>query len=96
MTDLSGTVTSAPTFFYGTHTHCTHEQFGLQTPSGEVQVIDNVALAPRVPVNVGDTVQVRGELVHDPGKEPIIHWTHHDPAHRHEDGFIRWHGQTYA
>jgi hypothetical protein len=96
MTDLRGTVTSTPTFFYGTHTHCTHEQFGLRTPSGEVQVIDNVGLAPRVPVHIGDSVQVRGELVHDPGKEPIIHWTHHDPAHMHEDGFIRWHGRTYA
>lgn len=96
MTDLTGVVTSKPTFFYGTHTHCEHEQFGLHTANGDVQVIDNVAIAPRVPVAPGDTVQVRGELVHDPGKQPIIHWTHHDPSHKHPDGFIRLAGQTYA
>jgi hypothetical protein len=96
MTDLTGVVTSTPTFFYGTHTHCEHEQFGLHTANGDLQVIDNVDIAPRVPVSVGDTVQVRGVVVQDPGKEPIIHWTHHDPAHKHPDGFIRFAGQTYA
>ena len=96
MTDLTGVVTSEPTFFYGTHTHCMHEQFGLRTAGGDVQVIDNVAIAPRVPVTPGDSVEVRGEMVRDPGKQPIIHWTHHDPAHQHPDGFIRFAGRTYA
>ncbi len=97
MTDLTGTVTTAPTFFYGSHTHCEHEQFGIQTRLGNVQVIDNVAIAPRVPVRPGDSIEVRGDLVHDPGKaSPIIHWTHHDPAHQHPDGFIRWNDRIYA
>ena len=94
--DFSGTVSSAPRFFFGTHTHCTHEEFGVNTTSGPVDVIDNVALAPRVPVQPGDQIDVRGELVRDAGKAPIVHWTHHDPAHRHPDGFIRLRGQVYA
>jgi len=94
--DLHGTVVTEPSYFFGTHTHATHEQFDVQTGTERLRVIDNVKLAPRVPVTVGDTVDVRGELVHDPGKPPIVHWTHHDPAHLHPDGFIRWHGRTYA
>lgn len=90
-------VTSAPHFFYGTHTHCVHEEFSALTAAGGVDIIDNVGLAPRVPVRPGDAIQVRGEMVHDPGRgTPIVHWTHHDPAGRHADGFIRLHGRVYA
>ena len=96
MTDLTGTVTTEPSYFFGTHTKCEHEQFNMQTTRGPVQIIDNVDIAPRVPVHPGDRIEVRGEMVHDPGKPPILHWTHHDPAHRHPDGFIRLHGQLYA
>lgn len=94
--DFSGTVTGAPRFFYGTRTHCEHEEFTVKTAGGTVDVIDNVGLAPRVPVTPGDSIDVRGEYVNDPGKGPIVHWTHHDPAHRHPDGFIRLRGQVYA
>jgi hypothetical protein len=87
---------SQPSFFFGTHTKCEHERFTLNTPQGPVQIIDNVDIAPRVPVRPGDRVEVRGEMVHDPGKLPILHWTHHDPAHRHPDGFIRFQGKVYA
>ena len=96
MVDINGTVTSAPRFFFGTNTKCEHEEFGLATPNGPIDVIDNVDLAPRIPVNPGDSVEIRGEMVHDPGKPPIVHWTHHDPAHRHPDGFIRFQGKEYA
>lgn len=95
--DLRGTVTSQPSYFVGTHTKALHETFRVATSAGPVDVIDNVAIAPRVPVQVGDTVEVRGEMVHDSGKPaPIVHWTHHDPRHRHIDGFIRLQGRTYA
>jgi hypothetical protein len=96
MVDLAATVTSRPTFFVGTHTHARHEEFTAQTEHGSIDVIDNVDLAPQVPVRPGDRIEVRGELVHDPGKQPIVHWTHHDPAHHHPDGFIRYHGRVYA
>lgn len=94
--DFSGTVTGPPRFFYGTRTHCEHEAFTVTTPCGPVDIIDNVDLAPRVPVRAGDPVDVRGEYVNDPGRGPLVHWTHHDPAHRHPDGFIRLRGRVYA
>ena len=96
MVDLTATVTSRPSYFLGTHTNAEHEEFFAQTSGGPIQVIDNVDLAPRVPVAPGDRIEVCGEMVHDPGKEPIVHWTHHDPAHRHPDGFIRFRGRVYA
>jgi hypothetical protein len=97
MVDVLATVTSKPSFFVGTHTHAEHEEFSAQTASGPIDVIDNVDLAPRVPVQPGDRIEVRGEMVRDPGKPvPIVHWTHRDPAGRHPDGFIRYQGREYA
>jgi Protein of unknown function (DUF3465) len=96
MVDTMATVTSRPTFFTGARTNAVHEQFSAQTPAGPIQVIDNVDLAPRVAVAPGDSIEVCGEMVHDPGRNPVVHWTHHDPAHRHPDGFIRFRGRVYA
>lgn len=93
---FNASVTGAPHFFYGTHTHCVHEEFGAQTAAGPVDIIDNVGIAPRVPVQPGDRIAVRGEMVHDPGRAPIVHWTHHDPGGQHENGFIRLRGRVYA
>lgn len=93
----SGTVTSAPTFFRGSRTHAIHEQFDVRRDDGEVfRVVDNVDLAPRVPVLPGDRVTVRGELVRDAHQRPLVHWTHHDPNARHEGGWIEHGGQRYA
>ncbi|MBV8688758.1 MAG: DUF3465 domain-containing protein [Candidatus Eremiobacteraeota bacterium] len=93
--DFVGTVASSPRYFFGTHTHCEHESFAVRTAAGLIDVVDNVALAQPVPVHQGDRVAVRGELVHD-GSRTVVHWTHHDPAHHHVDGFIRFRGRTYA
>lgn len=89
-------VTTAPHFFYGSNTHHMHEAFDAQTAAGPVEIVDNVDIAPRVPVQPGDRIDVRGEMVHDPGRMPVVHWTHHDPGGRHEDGFIRYRGRVYA
>ena len=94
--DFDATVASAPRYFYGSRTHCVHEAFYASSAAGPVEIVDNVAIAPRCPVRAGDSIEVRGEMVHDPGRPPIVHWTHHDPRHRHPDGFIRLHGRTYA
>ncbi|HEY8297314.1 MAG TPA: DUF3465 domain-containing protein [Candidatus Baltobacteraceae bacterium] len=93
---FAATVLDAPHFFYGSHTHAMHEAFDAQTAAGPVEIVDNVKLAPRVPVQAGDRIDVRGEMVHDPGREPIVHWTHRDPAGEHTDGFIRLRGRLYA
>lgn len=94
--DFEATVTSSPRYFYGSRTHCMHESFDARSAAGPVEIVDNVTIAPRCPVRTGDRIEVRGEMVHDPGRMPVVHWTHHDPGRRHADGFIRLHGRTYA
>ena len=94
--DFVATVTSAPRFFYGSRSHCTHEAFDAASSAGPLEVVDNVDIAPRCPVRPGDRIEVCGEMVHDRGKPPIVHWTHHDPENRHPGGFIRLHGKLYA
>lgn len=89
-------VTSEPHYFFGTNTRCEHEAFDVQTASGPAEIVDNVDIAPRVPVQPGDRIQVRGEMVHDQGRAPLVHWTHHDPEGTHEGGFIRLRGREYA
>jgi hypothetical protein len=93
---FNGTVSSAPRFFYGSRTHCMHEAFNVATAAGPVEVVDNVSIAPRCPAQRGDSIEVRGQMVHDRGKPPVVHWTHHDPSGRRSGGFIRLHGRLYA
>ena len=93
---FDGRVLERPRYFFGTRTRCEHEAFAVQTAAGPVQIIDNVGIAPRVPVQSGDRIEVRGEMVHDPGRIPVVHWTHHDPQGRHADGFIELRGRVYA
>ncbi len=94
--DFVATVSSAPRFFYGSRTHAMHEAFNVQTAAGPLEVVDNVSIAPRCPVRTGDRIEVCGEMVHDPGRLPVVHWTHHDPSRHHVDGFIRLDGRVYA
>lgn len=94
--DFEATVSSAPRFFYGRFSHAEHESFDVRSAAGPVEVVDNVSLAPPVAVQRGDSVEVCGEMVHDPGRLPVVHWTHHDPRGKHAGGFIRWRGRLYA
>jgi len=94
---FSGTVLDAPRFFYGANTHAMHEAFDVRSDDGHrVEIVDNVKLAPRVPVAAGDRVEICGELVPSTNHGPLVHWTHHDPAHRHADGYIDFNGRRYA
>jgi hypothetical protein len=94
---VEGSVIDQPTFFTGRHTHACHETFDIVTEHGlTLRVIDNVLLAPAIPVNVGDTVVVQGQLVPKAG-ESIIHDTHHCPGPGwHRGGWIEWRGHRYA
>ncbi|BDE06882.1 hypothetical protein WPS_21580 [Vulcanimicrobium alpinum] len=93
----AGTVLTLPRFFHGKHSRYEHEQFDCRDARGATfRVIDNVTIGPRIPVRPGDHVTVKGELVHDRGAPPIVHFTHHDPWKTHEDGFVRLDGRTYA
>jgi hypothetical protein len=94
---FSGTVTSQPHFFFGKNTQAMHEAFEVRSDDGhDVEIVDNVKLAPRVPVAVGDRIGVQGELIPDASHGPLVHWTHHDPSGHHEDGFLDFDGRRYA
>jgi len=95
--DFHATVASRPRYFMGTTTHARHEAFDCRTDDGlALEIVDNVDLAPQLPVGPGDRIAVRGELVQDRGRAPLVHWTHHDPAGRHADGWIDFAGRRYA
>lgn len=73
-----------------------HQRFILALPSGlNVLVAHNIDLAPRVPgIAAGDQVTVRGEYEWDE-RGGVLHWTHHDPAARHQGGWIELGGKKY-
>ena len=73
-----------------------HQRFLLELPSGQVVLVaHNIDLAPRVPgLTAGDAVEFHGVYEWNP-RGGVIHWTHNDPAGRHEGGWLRVQGQTY-
>ncbi len=93
---FDATVTSAPHYFYGSNTHALHEAFNVRSDGRTLEIVDNVKLAPRVPVVPGDRISVVGELVPDADRGPLVHWTHHDPAGIHAPGYIELNGRQYA
>ena len=94
--DFNATVAGRPRFFYGRESRAEHESFVVRSSAGPIEVVDNVGIAPALAVHRGDRVEVSGEMVHDPGRLPVVHWTHHDPSGHHVGGFIRWKGATYS
>ncbi len=73
-----------------------HQRFILELAGGHtVLVAHNIDLADRVPLRRGDSVEVRGEYEWNQ-RGGVIHWTHHDPQGRHQDGWIRHRGRTYG
>jgi uncharacterized protein DUF3465 len=65
-----------------------HQRFLLRVSGGTtVLVAHNLALAARVSVGPGDSVELRGEYEWN-AKGGVIHWTHADPGGRHERGWI--------
>ncbi len=69
-----------------------HQRFLVRAAGLSLLVAHNIDLAPRAPVQVGDTVRLRGEYVWN-DKGGVLHWTHHDPRGRHAPGFIEVRGQ---
>jgi len=73
-----------------------HQRFLLRLDNGQTLLVaHNIDLAPRIDsLRAGDTVAFFGEYEWN-NQGGVIHWTHHDPAGRHVDGWLRHRGKTY-
>ena len=73
-----------------------HQRFIIGLSSGQtVLVAHNIDLAPRIlHIARGNIVTFRGEYEWNE-RGGVIHWTHHDPDGKHEDGWIKYQGKTY-
>lgn len=76
------------------HEGSRHQKFILSLDNGlTVLVAHNIDLAPRVEnLQKGDWVEFFGEYEYSQ-QGGVIHWTHHDPSHRHEDGWLKHNGK---
>lgn len=73
-----------------------HQRFILELDSGQtVLIAHNIDLAPRINgLRNGDLVSFFGEYEWN-DRGGVIHWTHHDPAGRHADGWLEHNGRKY-
>ncbi len=72
-----------------------HQRFILKLVSGHtVLVAHNIDLAPRVPLKKGDRVTIHGQYEWN-DRGGVLHWTHRDPANRHESGWIEHRNKQY-
>jgi len=72
-----------------------HQRFILDIGNRETLLIaHNIDLAERVPVGIGDRVQVRGMYEwNDLGG--LVHWTHDDPQGVEDGGYVRYRRHEY-
>ncbi len=73
-----------------------HQKFILRLPSGgTLLVAHNIDLAPRIDdLQTGDRIEFYGEYEWN-DRGGVLHWTHHDPAGRHPDGWLQHKGKRY-
>lgn len=66
-----------------------HQRYIIELASGQTLLIaHNIDLAPRInTLSLGDRIEFYGEYEWNE-KGGVIHWTHYDPAGKHEDGWI--------
>ena len=72
-----------------------HQRFILELPNGQTLLVShNIDVAARLSsLDRGDTVEFFGEYEWN-ADGGVIHWTHHDPARRHVDGWLKHEGRT--
>ena len=73
-----------------------HQRFIVRLDSGQTLLIaHNIDLAPRIDaLRVGDHINFYGQYEWN-AKGGVVHWTHHDPSGRHEDGWLNHGGKLY-
>ena len=72
-----------------------HQRFIIRMDDGTTPLVaHNIDVAPRVPVDVGDQVRVRGALEDNP-QGGVLHRTHLDPQGDDPDGWIEHHRRRY-
>ena len=73
-----------------------HQKFILKLSTGQtVLVAHNIDLAAKIAdLKKGDSIEYFGEYEWNE-KGGLLHWTHDDPAGRHEDGWLKHKGKTY-
>lgn len=72
-----------------------HQKMIVALKSGHSLLLShNIDIAPRVPTREGDTIRFRGEYEYTE-QGGVIHWTHHDPAEHHKDGWVEFNGRLY-
>ncbi len=73
-----------------------HQKFILDIGRGQTLLVaHNIDLAPRVSsLRSGDQIEYLGEYEYNQ-RGGVLHWTHHDPAGRHMDGWLKRRGQTF-
>ncbi|WP_428354517.1 DUF3465 domain-containing protein [Methyloprofundus sp.] len=66
-----------------------HQRFIIELASGQTLLIaHNIDLAPKINVlSLGDAIEFFGEYEWNE-QGWVIHWTHYDPAGKHEDGWV--------
>lgn len=72
-----------------------HQRFILDIGSRRTLLVaHNIDLAERVPIGMGDRVDVRGMYEwNDLGG--LVHWTHHDPLGVEDGGYVRYRKNLY-
>lgn len=76
-----------------------HQRFIVELegiePKHTILIAHNIDLAPRVDaLQKGDEVIFYGQYEYNP-QGGVVHWTHHDPAARHQHGWIEHKGQRF-
>ena len=73
-----------------------HQRFLVKLANDHVILIaHNIDLAPRInSLREGDNIEFYGEFEWN-HKGGVVHWTHHDPAGRHADGWLQHQGKIY-